>query len=642
LQLHQAVDMVYKECLDRSYQEALKKTKLLQEVTSINDIILPQNISDIILPQNTFKPTGEKPQGGSSACIQFFIKKDDGSVWIGKCSGQGIGNCDGNGKIIKPNTIDEYREYISTKLYKLFGVRTPEIALSNQLLTKEAIENFEVPNANTTRVHFMSKCIDNFTIFGDKFVANYKKTPKNLRYQINGKPIRGFGRVLAVATFLYDYDCIGNSGGNMGYIIDGNDAIVVKIDAGEALPFKKCVPGTYHDPKNRDTKIGTTTSTNFHFNDLTDYDKKEFIQAVFDILEHKNEELENIFAELSNHDKKFIQLKNHLLERKSKFLSAFSPEVREIIEDEIKRLQKEKGEKVAQNFYEESLGSTLFAEKKLMETEIELNRHSGDITKFQLKQVTKNFVGRTKEFATLSESFKSNNFCYISGAAGQGKTTFATKYALDSLNKKIYGNIVWLDSEFIKDGLLASQIKNYMQIVYDTFMQKDKKQKFFKNPSGISNYEVIPEFYNYLNTLSQINKSKVCIVFDNVEVFEPLKNFLPSAKNKNVDILITTRYADLIPNSPNINLRISELSAQEVMDYFEKRGVSKAQMQNNCNRLYNLLGGLPLALEQAAAYIEKTKITVEEYCTQFEKERLSLLDESNKDYTNHVSFCRFK
>ena len=181
-----------------------------------------------------------------------------------------------------------------------------------------------------------------------------------------------------------------------------------------------------------------------------------------------------------------------------------------------------------------------------------------------------------------------------------------------------------------------------MQIVYDTFMQKDKKQKFFKNPSGISNYEVIPEFYNYLNTLSQINKSKVCIVFDNVEVFEPLKNFLPSAKNKNVDILITTRYADLIPNSPNINLRISELSAQEVMDYFEKRGVSKAQMQNNCNRLYNLLGGLPLALEQAAAYIEKTKITVEEYCTQFEKERLSLLDESNKDYTNHVSFCRFK
>lgn len=32
----------------------------------------------------------------------------------------------------------------------------------------------------------------------------------------------GFGRVLAVATFLYDYDCVGNSGGNMGYIINEN------------------------------------------------------------------------------------------------------------------------------------------------------------------------------------------------------------------------------------------------------------------------------------------------------------------------------------------------------------------------------------------------------------------------------------
>lgn len=48
----------------------------------------------------------------------------------------------------------------------------------------------------------------------------------------------GFGRALAVATFLYDYDCVGNSGGNMGYIIGENGlANIIKIDAGEALPF---------------------------------------------------------------------------------------------------------------------------------------------------------------------------------------------------------------------------------------------------------------------------------------------------------------------------------------------------------------------------------------------------------------------
>lgn len=59
-----------------------------------------------------------------------------------------------------------------------------------------------------------------------------------------------------MATFLYDYDCVGDSGGNMGYVIDKNgQANIVKIDAGEALPFLDNMAsseGINHSPETRD------------------------------------------------------------------------------------------------------------------------------------------------------------------------------------------------------------------------------------------------------------------------------------------------------------------------------------------------------------------------------------------------------
>ena len=72
--------------------------------------------------------------------------------------------------------------------------------------------------------------------------------------------LTGFGKTLAVATFLYDYDCLGNSGGNMGYIINGENAVTVKIDAGEALPFVDdltSAKGIEHHPRSRDMIVGT-------------------------------------------------------------------------------------------------------------------------------------------------------------------------------------------------------------------------------------------------------------------------------------------------------------------------------------------------------------------------------------------------
>ena len=46
----------------------------------------------------------------------------------------------------------------------------------------------------------------------------------------------------------------------MGYIINGENAVTVKIDAGEALPFiddLKSAEGIKHHPRTRDMIVGT-------------------------------------------------------------------------------------------------------------------------------------------------------------------------------------------------------------------------------------------------------------------------------------------------------------------------------------------------------------------------------------------------
>ena len=72
----------------------------------------------------------------------------------------------------------------------------------------------------------------------------------------------------------------------MVYILEGNQAVVVKIDAGEALPFIDDFDGAEgikHHPETRDMIIGTN-GTKMSFEKLNKNDKEEFIMAASDIL----------------------------------------------------------------------------------------------------------------------------------------------------------------------------------------------------------------------------------------------------------------------------------------------------------------------------------------------------------------------
>ena len=125
------------------------------------------------------------------------------------------------------------------------------------------------------RVHILSKFIDEYKPLGERFMSDYGKTNKECYFVEEGVPLVGFGRALAVATFLYDFDCVGNSGGNMGYVIKDGKASIVKIDAGEALPFfgdTSGAEGLNHSPDTRDM-IMDTGGTKISFEKLSKRDK---------------------------------------------------------------------------------------------------------------------------------------------------------------------------------------------------------------------------------------------------------------------------------------------------------------------------------------------------------------------------------
>ena len=72
----------------------------------------------------------------------------------------------------------------------------------------------------------------------------------------------------------------------MGYIQENGRKIIMKLDAGEALPFltdMSSSTGIKHDPRSRNMIIGTN-GTKIAFVELNKKDQEEFVEASSDIL----------------------------------------------------------------------------------------------------------------------------------------------------------------------------------------------------------------------------------------------------------------------------------------------------------------------------------------------------------------------
>jgi tetratricopeptide (TPR) repeat protein len=213
----------------------------------------------------------------------------------------------------------------------------------------------------------------------------------------------------------------------------------------------------------------------------------------------------------------------------------------------------------------------------------------------------------------------------LSGLGGIGKTQTAIEYAYRYAND--YTAVFWISAE-TTESLTSSFLA--LAEVLNLPERHDHEQQ-----------RVISAVLRWLNT-----HSDWLLVFDNVEDIELVKSFLPSSRGGS--LLFTSRRKALGITAQALNLH--QMTLEEGMRLLLHRArlleptASLEQLDEHeraaAQELVTLMDGLPLALDQAGAYIEETQCRLSDYLHLFQASSLDLLDE-REGYADHpISVAR--
>ena len=249
------------------------------------------------------------------------------------------------------------------------------------------------------------------------------------------------------------------------------------------------------------------------------------------------------------------------------------------------------------------------------------------------------FTGRKKELESLDKAFEEVNtkgaglgsgkrkakVHGICGLGGCGKSSLAFEYAWRNL-ERYPGGVYVINGE--SDELLRASVQGiHGHFVYKSQPNRHEEAKQFD--------QLMTETLSWLGSLRQ----KWLLLVDNMDQKKlssyTRKMFLGQWKNKTLgDILVTSRRStqafceDLDLRSGNC-LELDAFSVDESIEFLKKRtGLASAfkTQEEGVTELAQELGGLPLALEQAAAYISALKCSAQSYLEQYREQKSILLN----------------
>ena len=225
------------------------------------------------------------------------------------------------------------------------------------------------------------------------------------------------------------------------------------------------------------------------------------------------------------------------------------------------------------------------------------------------------FTGRNTVLESISKEFDTGNAVSltqaITGLGGIGKTQTALEYAYRYAEK--YDWIWWVTAE--NEGTVLQ--------AYQEFALKMK----LIDASQDNNEVICETVLNWMDT-----HEKWLFIYDNLDRVSDNTAWWP--KNNRGNILITTRNQRL---SIGKGMDIAVFTEEEAVSFLEKR-TGICNDPENAALLSKRLGCLPLALEQAAAFIRNT-ITFPEYLLLLDKHGLTVLKEIDGviDYAKPVT-----
>jgi len=234
------------------------------------------------------------------------------------------------------------------------------------------------------------------------------------------------------------------------------------------------------------------------------------------------------------------------------------------------------------------------------------------------------FTGREQILKNLHHAFNKRRSAglatqAISGLAGLGKTQIAIEYAYRFRDD--YKAVFWVrvDSQLgLRTGFV--EIARLLEL----------PEKDAQNPD-----DSIRAVNQWLE-----NNSGWLLIFDNADAPEMLKGFRP--RNAKGHILLTSRAQvfDILGIAKPIEIDV--MLPEEALEFlFTRTGRDKenAAERGAAAQLAEELGYLPLALEQAGAFITAKQTRFQDYLAGYRKRRLELLNESSSvtgDYPQSV------
>jgi tetratricopeptide (TPR) repeat protein len=220
------------------------------------------------------------------------------------------------------------------------------------------------------------------------------------------------------------------------------------------------------------------------------------------------------------------------------------------------------------------------------------------------------FTGRQGVFAALRRLLTKRRCAFgaqaISGMGGIGKTQTAVEYAYRYRDK--YKAVLWLNGESTLD-LKAScgQLARLMRLPHP------------QNDLG----RAVVALKHWLAT-----EVGWLLVFDNADDPAALKPFLPDAKHGH--ILVTSRAQDFQDLGMTNPVELEPLNVDDATAFLlhrSNRGDANVEEKDAAERLARELDGLPLALEQAAAYVVERRVTFQRYVEGYHSRGLRLIEE---------------
>jgi len=234
---------------------------------------------------------------------------------------------------------------------------------------------------------------------------------------------------------------------------------------------------------------------------------------------------------------------------------------------------------------------------------------------------TATFVGREDILLDLENHFSRDRLtsteqrrCALYGLGGSGKTQVALVFAFN--HKSDYDNVFFISASSVDS--ITNAFNRIHQILQLTATDSDKEK-----------IEIVKRWF------ARGDNTNWLIIFDDADdlVEVDLPSFFPLADGG--DILITTRDAQVEdPDITTHSIHLEMLAPEKSLELLLKRSSIKVKLTAEegiaATEITHQLGHLPLAIDQAGAYIQARKTSFRDYHSLYEKQQQSLLGYRSK------------